>query len=297
MDRLRSTAGVQAENRAARRTCPVSWKARWPWLVVVLLVISGGVGCGTTKTSTATEQLLMSDAVDATVAQIDFSPLSGHRVFLDTNYLKSIKSPLLIDSAYVISSLRQQMVASGVLLVDSESEADIIAEARLGALGFDGHNVTYGIPQTNALSNASKVLSGQPILPTLPEVALAKKEAKVGAAKVSVFAYRRDDRAPVWQSGIARSSSEAQDIWILGMGPLQKGTVYDQTRLAGSALVTTDLLPGDNEASQDIRESEAFAAYVNSRIFPQPEPEDAAEQSEVVTASADKSASEKSAKR
>ena len=34
-------------------------------------------GCGSTKSRTATEQLLMSDAVDRAIAQIDFSELAG----------------------------------------------------------------------------------------------------------------------------------------------------------------------------------------------------------------------------
>ncbi len=275
------------EGLAARRWPPDGQHIGWFSLPFVLLLACGGTGCGTTKSFTATEQLLMSDAVDATVAQIDFTPLTGQHVYLDTTYLKSIKSPLLIDSAYVISSLRQQMVASGVLLVDNQNEAEIVAEARLGALGIDGHSVTYGIPQTNSISNASKVLAGQPIFPPLPEVSLAKKEAKVGAAKISVFAYRRDDRIPVWQSGIAKSSSQAQDIWILGMGPIQKGTIYDRPQLAGTAIATSDLLPGGDALVEEVRTSEAYAAYRNSRVFPQPEPDSDQTDPDVVTASAD----------
>ncbi len=72
-------------------------------------------GCGTTRSFTATDQLLMSDAVDATVSKIDFSPLSGKKVFLDTSYMKMLKAPNnLLDSDYVISSIRQGMIAEDV---------------------------------------------------------------------------------------------------------------------------------------------------------------------------------------
>src|SRR5690606_5395103 len=51
---------------------------RYLALCGVLLVIAAG--CGTTRDKLATEQLLLSDAVDRAVARIDFSPLKGEKV-------------------------------------------------------------------------------------------------------------------------------------------------------------------------------------------------------------------------
>ena len=48
-------------------------------------------GCGTTKTRNATEQLLISDAVDRSIAVIDFAPLAGKTVYFDTKYLVTVK--------------------------------------------------------------------------------------------------------------------------------------------------------------------------------------------------------------
>ena len=56
---------------------------------------------------------------------------------------------------------------------------------------------------------------------------------KSAAAKVSVFAYDRETREPLWQSGIAQAGSSARDTWILGIGPIQYGTIYNGTRFAG----------------------------------------------------------------
>ena len=233
------------------------------------LLLVALTGCGTTKSYTATDQLLMSDAVDATVAKLDFSPLAGKKVYLDATYVKTVRSPLLIESDYVISSLRQQMVSAGVLMVDGREDADIIAEARLGALGLDGHNVVYGIPATNALSTATAALTSAPILPQLPEISLARREAKSGAAKIAVFAYLRETREPYWQSGIAKSTSNAKDIWILGVGPFQRGSIYDRTQFAGSEVAGVELLSADRE---EIRKSEAFARYHQTQLFAKPKP-------------------------
>ena len=228
-------------------------------------------GCGATKSYTATEQLLMSDAVDATVAKLDFEPLTAKKVYLDTTFLKTQKSPLLIDSDYVISSLRQQMMAAGVQLVENREESDLIAEARMGALGLDGHNVTYGLPASNVLSTATSAFASAPVLPTIPEISIARREAKSGAAKLAVFAYERETREPFWQSGIARSSSNARETWFLGVGPFQSGTIYNGTRFAGDKLASTDLglAPKRNKpiSEAEFRGSDKFAAYSKGRVY------------------------------
>ena len=70
-------------------------------------------GCGTTKEQQATEQLLLSDAVDRSVSTIDFRPLSGEKVYLDTSYLRSVKATTFVNADYVTSALRQQVIAAG----------------------------------------------------------------------------------------------------------------------------------------------------------------------------------------
>ncbi len=225
-------------------------------------------GCGTTRSFTATDQLLMSDAVDATVSKIDFSPLTGKKVFLDTSYMKMLKAPNnLLDTDYVVSSIRQGMVAENVLLVDTKDEAELIAEARVGTMGLDGHNVTYGVPPSNTLSGAG-ALAGASI-PALPEMSVGRREAKLGAAKVAVFAYVKSSHAPYWQSGIARSSSTARDTWFLGIGPWQAGTIYEGTRFAGDRTSRVWGMPQNRviprgPSYEEFRGTKLFAAAVES---------------------------------
>jgi hypothetical protein len=198
-------------------------------------------GCGSTKVFTATEQLLMSDAVDSAVAKLDFRPLTGAKVFLDTTYItamgkQTVMPPVhntMVNSDYVISAIRQQMIAAGCLLVDTKELADVICEARCGAIGLDGHSVTYGLPANNFLSSASSVVGGGGNLPAIPELSLAKRELKSAASKVAVFAYDRETREPVYQTGIAQAGANARDTWFFGIGPIQQGTIYRGTRFAG----------------------------------------------------------------
>lgn len=207
--------------------------------VLAAIVLAGVIslsGCGTTKSFDATQQLLLSEAVDSSVAAIDFRPLTGQKVFLDTTYLKQVKTPTLVNADYVISALRQQITSAGCLIQSAEGEADIIIEARLGALGSDGFQITYGMPPNSLVSSAASLIPGAPQVPTMPELSLARRETSEGAAKIAAFAYDRVTREPLWQSGTARSTTTARDVWILGIGPLQTGSIRGRTRLVGSDL-------------------------------------------------------------
>ncbi len=200
------------------------------------LIVAAAVGCGTTRGTGATEQLVMSDAVDRNIQRIDFRPLSGEKVYLDTSYLRHVKGAGFVNAEYVTSALRQQIVAAGCLIQDSAQEADIIIEARIGALGEDDHRVTFGLPENNALASAVSLIPNAPNLPSIPEIALARRDAREAASKVAAFAYDRETRRPIWQSGVKHSLATARDTWVLGVGPFQGGTIREQTKLAGSKL-------------------------------------------------------------
>ena len=207
------------------------------WLRAVgLFTLIVAVGCGTTKTRLATDQLLVSDAVDLAISEVDFGALSGQKVYLDSQYIKNVKGAGFVNADYIISSLRQQMVAADCRLQDAEEDADFIVEARVGTLGTNGHEVVYGVPANNALSAAATFLPNTPAVPAIPELSLAKKDAHLGAAKIAVFAYERESRRPVWQSGTSQAKSTAQDFWIFGAGPFQRGSIYDGTQFAGSRI-------------------------------------------------------------
>lgn len=185
------------------------------------------VGCGTTRTTntqrTATEQLLISDAIDRAVQEVDFSKLSGQSVYFDEQHLKNV-----VDDGYLISSLRQHLLASGCILKDIRSQANYVVEPRAGAVGTDSDELLFGIPATNVPQVT--LLSGLPS--AIPEVPIIKRRHQRGVAKIAVFAYRRETGEPVWQSGIATNESTANDVWFFGAGPFKKGTIHHGTTYA-----------------------------------------------------------------
>ncbi|TWT50696.1 hypothetical protein Pla22_34390 [Rubripirellula amarantea] len=198
------------------------------------LMVTGG--CGTTREYNATSQLVMSDAVDRSIAAIDFRPLSGRKVYLDTSYMRQIKGESFVNADYTTSAMRQQIAAAGCLLQDSSNDAELIIEARIGTLGTDDHRVTFGIPENKSLGSVISLVPGAPAVPTIPEIAFARREAREAAAKVAAFAYDRETREPVWQSGVKPANATAKDTWVLGVGPFQGGSIRERTKLAGGAL-------------------------------------------------------------
>jgi len=199
--------------------------------LIAILATSFAAGCGTTKLQEATEQLVLSAAVDRSVSMIDFRPLAGQRVFLDTSYMQNVKSPTFVNANYVTSALRQQVMAAGCFLQEQKEEADIIIEPRIGTLGADDHRVTYGIPENNGLSTAASLIAQTPT-PSIPEIAVARRDAREGAAKIAVFAYDRETRTPLWQSGISQSIATSRNTWVMGVGPFQGGSIREGTHLA-----------------------------------------------------------------
>jgi len=197
-----------------------------PAYFIALLALLAA-GCGTTRwtdtSRTATEQLLISDAIDRSVSRIDFHVLEGQTVYLDTIFLNGV-----VDKEYLVSTLRQHMLASGCTLKAKKEEADFVVEARAGAVGTDRHDLLYGVPSFNIPWTP---VTGAPA--AVPEIALAKRTDQKGVAKVAVFAYHRSTGQPVWQSGTDMIASNAKNSWLLGMGPIQKGTIYDKAQFAG----------------------------------------------------------------
>lgn len=213
----------------------------------LLLLIA--LGCGTTRTSdttrTATEQLLISNSMDHTVSRLDFSILAGRRVYFDPQYLDGST-----DKGYLISSLRQQLLASGCMLQEDRKKATYVVEARAGSVGTDRSDMLIGIPKMAMPS----VVPGMPGgMTMIPEVAFAKKSNSRAVVKIAVFAYNRISGEPVWQSGALQAITRERDSWVAGLGPfrrgnLHKGTEFDDQRYVLPLLDKKDQYAGAGQS-------------------------------------------------
>ena len=191
-------------------------------------------GCGTTKWSdtkrTGTEQLLISNAIDRVVANVDFSPMQNKRCYLDTSAIE-----YTTDRDYLAMAVRQHLAIAGAILAASEEDADYIVEVRAGAVGTDRDELLVGIPATTL-----PAFPGSPYSATsIPEIPFLKSTKQRGVAKVALFAYRKDTGRPIWASGNRQEESGAQNLWFAGAGPLTRGTIYHEPTFAGNTLPQT----------------------------------------------------------
>jgi hypothetical protein len=228
--------------------------------LAALLMLVMLTGCGTTRMSdskrTATEQLLVSQAIDRAVMRIDVRPLAGRRVFLDAAFMDDVE-----DGKYLTSALRHQLMASGCLLAKDLDSADVVVEARAGAVGTDRSSVLLGIPATNVTVQGNET--------STPELVFAKRSEQRGVAKLSVYAYERESGQPIWQSGEEHVASHARDRWLFGAGPWQDGEIHDEPEFAGRAIhkrdakADTDAVPQDPAALAgmvDLSKPKVFAS-------------------------------------
>ena len=147
---------------------------------------------------------------------------------MDAKNVTADKGFGFVNANYIISALRQQLFAHNCQLVEAMTDAQYVVEPRVGALGTDSQTITYGIPGNNSLGAFTALVPSVPTVPVLPEISVAKRDDNSGIAKISVFVYDKEERQPIWQSGVNYARSPSNDMWIFGAGPRQWGTNYDE---------------------------------------------------------------------
>jgi len=182
------------------------------------------------------------------VMQIDMRPLAGQAVFLDTTILNDVT-----DGKYLASALKHQLLASGCRLAATQDTAEIVVEARAGAIGTDRNDLLFGIPATSVQVAGNGT--------SIPEMAIFKRTDQRGVAEVNLFAYERASGRAVWQSGLARIDSNTRDRWMMGTGPFQDGDIHDRVEFAGERVV----LPWNRKEAREQAEAEALAGRTDLR--------------------------------
>ena len=183
------------------------------WLGLVLL-LGSTAGCVnkqrmTEPIRTVGEQLLLSTSIDRALSELDLEAigrLKGFKVYLSTVYLQTL------DQEYLIGSLRDLLLSSGVLVVDDIAQAEMIVEIRSGANSLDSAAVTAGIAEDQALPNP---VTGAPV--ALPELAFFKKQNIVSLTKVALVAYHADSREHVFSSGTLLGGAYERHYQFLGL--------------------------------------------------------------------------------
>lgn len=134
---------------------------------------------------TATEQLLVSRAVERAAAEFSMALPSKARVYLDASAFRGE------GSDYAASAVREALLAQGNPIATSRGDADVVVEVRLGALSIDKTQRVVGIPRLTVpvSSNFSTV--------TVPELSAYARRDRTGVAEFSAFAYEAATGRPI----------------------------------------------------------------------------------------------------
>ncbi len=214
-------------------------------LMICGILVWGILGCASTKTSntarTATEQLLISNAVDQALDKIDFRAFRGHTVFLDDRFVDCI------DKQYVISSVRHRILHQGAVLVTKPEDAEVLVEMRTGVVGTDIADSFVGIPEVTV-----------PGMLTLPEVRVLTRQVQTGTAKLGIVAVDAKTKEVLGEGGMTLARSDANNWYIAGIGPFHSGSIHGEVdRMThGAAAQMWDKLPMTVTFAKPGRETE-----------------------------------------
>lgn len=188
--------------------------------ILPLTLLLASIGCSSTRTSntarTATEQVLLSAAIDRSLSNVSFEPLRSQKVFIDDKYLDSV------DKGYLMGTLRHRALAAGAILAATAAEADIVIEARSGGIGTDTEESFIGIPSVG--------VPGMPI--SIPDIKLVQRNTQHGMAKIGLVAYDPKTGAAVGLGGQSTALTKNDDMYVFGAGPIRSGEVRQEREAA-----------------------------------------------------------------
>jgi hypothetical protein len=143
-------------------------------------LLLGLAGCSTTRESeparTATEQLLISTAVDRALDRMNLKIPEGTKIWVDAANFDGY------DQKYAVGAIRDRLMREGGRLVGDRGQADAVVEIRAGALSTNSDSMLIGIPSMDL----PVPLAGQA---KTPELSLLKKNRDAGVAKIGITAY------------------------------------------------------------------------------------------------------------
>ena len=207
------------------------------------------LGCASMKESdtarTGLEQLLISNAVDQSLAKVDFRPVSGAKVFLKTDLLDCV------DKNYVMLSMRSKLLANHCTLVDKAEDAEIVMEVASGGVGTDRTEMVVGTPE---------IPLG--LMGSVPKVNFYERKKAMGTAKLAIIATDAKSKQPVINSGFALARSDHQHWSVMGSGPVLSGSVANQLKEHTGSSESIMYLPSSPSSTQSQTAARGGGEYV-----------------------------------
>jgi hypothetical protein len=150
---------------------------------------------------TATEQLLLSTAVDHAVERIRLDIAPGARIYVDASNFEGL------DSRYAIGAMRDRVLRLGGHIVSERAASDTVIEIRSGALSADQSKTLLGVPAFDIPIPAAPL--------SIPDISLFKRSLRQGIAKLAATSYRSSDGSLIDSTGPQFGFSHSTDYVVL----------------------------------------------------------------------------------
>ncbi len=190
--------------------------------LVLLPVLPLLAGCGTFRETfpqrSATEQLLISKAIDRATDDMPTYWMHGKAIYLDTSNLECVDKP------YVVQRLRELVLSHGGQLVKERENAQIVLEVASGALSVDKGHWLLGLPELPLpIPFADETL-------VLPEAPLFKLTTYSGKAKLLVSAVDATTGAQERELPLCLGRSRHRYLWLFFVGPFTISDLAKEVR-------------------------------------------------------------------
>ncbi|MDB5978676.1 MAG: hypothetical protein JWR07_5436 [Nevskia sp.] len=166
-------------------------------------------GCATYRQTdpprTATEELLVSTAVDHAVDQIKLPLPADSKVFVDTQYYDTDG---VVLPKYTIAAVHDQLLRQGAHLMSDRKDADVVVELRSGAQSIDYSTFLIGIPSFPLPIPFAGTL-------TFPEIAFFKITRQIGVSKLALTGFTQKEGGLVASSGPEYGQSQRKTVMAL----------------------------------------------------------------------------------
>lgn len=190
-----------------------------PALLTLLTALLLSTGCTSWKHTvperTAIEQMLISTSADRA---IDTSGLdiAAKKIFLDTQFT------IGYDKEYAISAIRESLNRQTVV-VDAIEEAEVLVEARVGAMSVDRSEFLIGFPSMPLPIGTE---GDGPVLKT-PEIPFFRITRHYGRSKIALFARDKATGNFLGSTGIHFGRARHTD-WVILFVPFTTTDLYDE---------------------------------------------------------------------
>jgi hypothetical protein len=211
----------------ANRSAAVAFAA-----VVALSVTGCEINRETQPARTATEELIVSSAIDRMVDKLEVQVPKGTKIFVDGTYYDGL------DSKYALGAIRDRLLRAGAYIVDDKKDAEMMVEARTGAESIDKSEFLVGIPQTSVPVPLSTGVI------TIPEIALFKRGQMKGVAKAAITGYDAKTGELRLSTGSAYGYSHDTDWTLLIFISWSNDDLIPKEQRDHNAIIPLDDPPG-----------------------------------------------------